>query len=310
MLKLILPEEKYWTSFQKALEDYKKFPTPYDTTGIKTGLNFTNFADYKLSCENNRLGIGLKEGRVKSTRLWLIEDEKFVGVFDLRHSLTENLKKEGGNVAYYIAPSSRGRGLAQEGLKLCCKYALEVLGLDEILVTCNALNIASYKTMKKVMYEHGGVEGNPVMLEDKEEKRVWIKTLKRIEKIRPLAVAVIKKENKVLTVKGYDDIKDQTFYRLPGGGIEFYEKGEETIKREFMEEFGFEPINIKYTKTVENIFEFNGKKGHEIVLVYEAELPENMTNEEKFFMKEEILKDKYAEFVDIKGNLIYPTDIF
>lgn len=176
MLKLILPEEKYWISFQDALEELKKFPTPYDTIGIKTGLNFTNFADYKLSCENNRLGIGLKAGWVKSTRLWLIEDEKFVGVYDLRHSLTENLKKEGGNVAYYIIPSSRGKGFAQEGLKLCCKYALEVLGLDEILVTCNALNIASYKTMKKVMCEYGGIEDSPALLEDNEEKRVWIKT--------------------------------------------------------------------------------------------------------------------------------------
>jgi predicted acetyltransferase len=310
MLKLILPEEKYWPSFQDALEEFKKFPTPYDTMGIKIGLTFTNFSDYKLDCENNQLGIGLKEGRVKSTCLWMIEDEKFVGIFNLRHSLTENLKKEGGNVDYYIIPSSRGKGLAPKGLKLCCKYALEVLKLDEILVTCNALNIASYKTMKKVMCEYGGVEISPTLLEDKEKKRVWIKTKPRQEKIRPLAVAVIKKENKVLAIKGYDDIKNQTFYRLPGGGIEFCEKGEKTIKREFMEELGFEPINIKYSKTVENIFEFNGKKGHEIVLVYDAELPKNLDNIKKFTMQEEILKDKYAEFVEITGNLIYPSDIF
>ena len=77
-----------------------------------------------------------------------------------------------------------------------------------------------------------------------------------------------------------------------------------------MEELGFEPINIKYSKTVENIFEFNGKKGHEIVLVYDAELPKNLDNIKKFTMQEEILKDKYAEFVEITGNLIYPSNIF
>ena len=139
---------------------------------------------------------------------------------------------------------------------------------------------------------------------------VWIKTKPRQEKIRHMAVAVIKKENKVLAIKGYDYIKNQTFYRLLGGGIEFCEKGEKTIKREFMEELGFEPINIKYSKTVENIFEFNGKKGHEIVLVYDAELPKNLDNIKKFTMQEEILKDKYAEFVEITGNLIYPSNIF
>ena len=310
MLKLILPEEKYWESFILGVEEMKKYPTPYDTVGIKSGLNFNSFADFKQDCENNRLGIGLQEGWVAYTRLWLIEDDKFVGVFDLRHALTEYLKKEGGNIAYYIIPSARGRALAQEGLKLCCKYALEVLGLNEVLVTCNASNIASYKTMKKVMFEYGGVEASSIMLDDKEEKRVWIKTLKRREKIRPLAVALIMKGNKVLAVKGYDDIKKQTFYRLVGGGIEFLEKGEDTLRREFMEELGFEPINIEYMTTKENIFEFNGKKGHEIILVYSAELPENMREQEKFCVQEEMLKDKYAEFVEIKGNLIYPEGVF
>lgn len=176
MLKLILPEEKYWLSFNNGLEEMKSFPTPYDTMGIKSGLNFDNFADYKLDCENNRLGVGLKEGYVASTRLWLIDDDKFVGVFDVRHSLTEYLKKEGGNIAYYIVPSARGKGLATQGLELCCKYANEILGLKEVLVTCNAKNIASYKTMKKVMTEYGGVEAPSIEIGEKEEKRVWIKT--------------------------------------------------------------------------------------------------------------------------------------
>lgn len=80
MLKLILPEEKYWASFQEGLEEFKKQPTPYDTNGIRSGLKFTNFADFKLNSENERLGIGLKDGYVKQTRLWLIQNEKVVWV--------------------------------------------------------------------------------------------------------------------------------------------------------------------------------------------------------------------------------------
>ena len=72
MLKLILPEEKYWESFILGVEEMKKYPTPYDTVGIKSGLNFNSFADFKQDCENNRLGIGLQEGWVAYTRLWLI----------------------------------------------------------------------------------------------------------------------------------------------------------------------------------------------------------------------------------------------
>lgn len=176
MLKLVLPEEKYWLSFLSGVEEFKKFPTPYDTLGIKSGLEYSNFVDYKVSCENNRLGVGLKEGYVASTRLWLIDDDKFVGVFDVRHSLTENLKKEGGNVAYYVIPSMRKRGLASQGLKLCCRYAKEVLSLDEVLITCKAENVPSYKTMSKVMTEMGGFEDEPTVLNEGSQKRVWIKT--------------------------------------------------------------------------------------------------------------------------------------
>lgn len=176
MIKLILPEETYWESFQQGVEELKKHPTPYDTNGIKVGLKFTNFSDFKTECENERLGIGLKEGYVKQTRLWLIDNDTFVGAFDIRHSLTENLKKEGGNVAYYIIPSARKKGLATSGLKLCCKYAKDILGLNEVLVTCNSQNIASYKTMKKIMIEFGGFEDTPIIFADKEEKRVWINT--------------------------------------------------------------------------------------------------------------------------------------
>ena len=111
--------------------------------------------------------------------LWdfLWNNDKFVGIFDLRHSLTDYLKKEGGNIAYYIVPSSRRQGFASGGLKLCCKYAREILGLEKVLVTCNAENIASYKTMKKVMSEFGGFEDEPIQFTNKEEKRVWINTM-------------------------------------------------------------------------------------------------------------------------------------
>lgn len=179
MLQLILPKEKYWQSFISGVEEFKNHPTPYDTNGIKVGLKFTNFSDFKLNCDNDRTGIGLKEGYVKQTRLWLIENEKFVGAFDIRHSLTEDLKKAGGNIAYYIIPSARNRGLATQGLKLCCKYAKEVLGLKEVLVTCNTSNEASHKTMIKVMKDFGGFEDKPIELPTKKEARVWIKTSDR-----------------------------------------------------------------------------------------------------------------------------------
>ena len=91
-------------------------------------------------------------------------------------------------------------------------------------------------------------------------------------KIRPLAVCIIKHDGKILATVGRDSVKKQTYYRLIGGGIEFGEKAEKALKREFLEELGTNLENIKFIRTLESIFTYEGKKGHEILMVFEADL--------------------------------------
>lgn len=92
------------------------------------------------------------------------------------------------------------------------------------------------------------------------------------KKIRSLAVCIIKHDGKLLSGIGHDSVKKDTFYRLLGGGIEFGEWAEDALKREFGEELGTDLENIKYLTTLENIFTYEGKTGHEIVFVFQGEL--------------------------------------
>jgi 8-oxo-dGTP pyrophosphatase MutT (NUDIX family) len=91
-------------------------------------------------------------------------------------------------------------------------------------------------------------------------------------KIRPLAIGIFRRDDRILVCEGYDPIKQQTFYRPLGGGIEFGERAAETVTRELQEEIGAEMINPRYLGTLENLFTYNGKPGHEIVLVFAGEL--------------------------------------
>ena len=94
------------------------------------------------------------------------------------------------------------------------------------------------------------------------------------KRIRPLAICIFRKNNRILVAEGYDPVKRQTFYRPLGGAIEFGEYGEQTIHRELMEEIGAQVGELKYLGALENIFVFDGKPGHEIVLVYDGVLSE------------------------------------
>jgi 8-oxo-dGTP pyrophosphatase MutT (NUDIX family) len=90
-------------------------------------------------------------------------------------------------------------------------------------------------------------------------------------KVRPISIGILRRGNSILAHRGYDPVKQQTFYRPLGGMIEFGETAAQALAREFMEEIGEEVVNPCYLFTVENLFVCNGKPGHEIVLIFQAE---------------------------------------
>ena len=90
----------------------------------------------------------------------------------------------------------------------------------------------------------------------------------KFKEIRPIVLGIVKKDNKILVSKGYDKIKEETFYRSIGGGIEFLENSKDALKREFKEELNID-INVEeFLGLSENIFTYNGKNAHELILFY------------------------------------------
>ena len=91
-------------------------------------------------------------------------------------------------------------------------------------------------------------------------------------RVRPIAIAIVWRADALLVFEASDASKGETFYRPLGGGIEFGEYGREAVAREMREELGAELVNISYLGTLENIFTYERRTGHELVLVYEAAL--------------------------------------
>ena len=90
--------------------------------------------------------------------------------------------------------------------------------------------------------------------------------------IRPIAICVFRNNSRILVFEGYDAIKNETYYRPLGGGIEFGESGEAAVRREIMEELHSEIRELEHLGYLENIFTHNGNTGHEIVMVYDGAL--------------------------------------
>lgn len=177
VLQLVKPDMKYLPSVYGAVAEYKSQPSEFDIQAVGRMISAAenDFSDYFENVANDSLGINLKPNYVANTIFWLIDNDEYIGTFDLRHSLTPYLRQIGGHIAYQIRPSERRKGYAYRGLILCLNEALKK-GIKTALVTCNAENTASYNVMHKVMLEYGGYEDTPFQKDDLIEKRVWIRT--------------------------------------------------------------------------------------------------------------------------------------
>ncbi|WP_409317962.1 NUDIX hydrolase [Pseudomonas sp. KCJK9016] len=100
------------------------------------------------------------------------------------------------------------------------------------------------------------------------------------QRIRALALCVFQHHGKILVNRFHDPVADQTFYRPIGGGIEFGETSREAIVREVQEELGLSMKDLRLLGTLESLFFYNGKPGHEIVQVYDARFEDGQVYEQ------------------------------
>ena len=175
MLKLIEANEKYLDEYKIAyIETKKKI-----NEGIikKHNLMFYNpdkidvIQRFRDSRDINKLPVGY----VPSYDYFLIDNNKFIGIINIRINLTERLLKYGGNIGYAINPIYWKKGYGTKLLSLGLDKAKELIKEDKVLITCDDDNIGSFKIIEK----NGGILEDKVINTDAGEtfltRRYWIK---------------------------------------------------------------------------------------------------------------------------------------
>lgn len=147
-LRFVDPSERHAKSFADALRE-GLFLQPWPEEEIdEVERDFRAWRSKALDLSTPIvLPDGSKVPRVPQTTRWLVQSERFLGLCGVRHFLTDSLKSYGGHIGYAVRASERKKGLGRllllEGLRVAGE-----LGLQEVILTCNADNQPSIRIIE------------------------------------------------------------------------------------------------------------------------------------------------------------------
>ena len=165
MIRLVLPTEDY----EEQVLDYKaSFERDGDSLDGTAG--FRTFKEWYEALLDNSCEATVREGLVPATTfLALDENDRLVGMVDLRHRLNDALEKCGGHIGYSVRKDERRKGYATQMLALALEECRK-MHIMRVLITCNKLNIASARTIMN----NGGVLEDEIRTAERITQRYWI----------------------------------------------------------------------------------------------------------------------------------------
>ena len=170
-MKLIEPTKDYCQQIRAYRKEFLECGDSMDGTGgLEQFDDPREWIDYLNKHKDPRT---VPEGRVPSTQLIFVreDDQKIVGMIDIRHDLNDYLGKFGGHIGYSVAPSERRKGYATEMLRAALPIC-KALGVGKVLITCIRENEGSRRTI----LNNGGVYESTVYEPDENVffERYWI----------------------------------------------------------------------------------------------------------------------------------------
>lgn len=148
----------------------------FDARGIVfAGAGINRFPDYEswLAFTQAPAGSVHPDGYVKvaaSTFVaWDDAAQRVRGVIQIRHTLNDLLRQYGGHIGYSVHPDDWGKGYATHMLALALAQC-DVLGIREMLITCDPDNAASARVIEK----NGGVYEKTVVFNGRPVKHYRI----------------------------------------------------------------------------------------------------------------------------------------
>ena len=187
-LYLELPSIERKNEALEYIEEFYEYGSQIHGTGsldreLKKGKTYEEWLDNNIKLHDEKYA--LEKDLVPAYTYFLIreDDNKLVGMIDLRLGLNEYLRNFGGHIGYSVRPTERKKGYNKINLYLVLQVA-QVHGLEKVLITCADSNEGSKKTILSL---GGKFEKNNYDESDNETMELyWIDVNDSLEKYKDI----------------------------------------------------------------------------------------------------------------------------
>lgn len=139
------------------MNEHVKYNSNINGTGsfdhVLEGETYEECMDRYYKIQDNEYAKSIDRCPGKTYFLIRKNDNKLIGMINIRHHLTPKMLVHGGHIGYGIRPTERRKGYNKINLYLGLLKALEEFNLDKVMLDCDVKNLGSDKTIQAL----GGV---------------------------------------------------------------------------------------------------------------------------------------------------------
>ena len=144
-MKLVFPNLSYKDKAIEYIKEFYEYGSEINGSGsLDRFLKESTYEAWLNKILSDMDIANIPESRVPGLTYFYVreEDERIVGMINIRLALNDFLRAEGGHIGYSIRPTERRKHYATEMLAAALKVC-DVIGIKEVLVSCDKNNPAS-----------------------------------------------------------------------------------------------------------------------------------------------------------------------
>jgi len=149
-MKFVFPNKDYEQKAIEYIQEFRHYHSPINGTGgLDRFLENATYQDWLLKIEADRDIANIPVDRVPAYTYFYVreDDDRIIGMINIRLALNDFLRKEGGHIGYSIRPTERRKGYGTRMLREALVF-LKPIGLTNIIITCGKENLASAGVIK------------------------------------------------------------------------------------------------------------------------------------------------------------------